>query len=109
MLNSCGIDAQFKRFGCAFSTAYTTSKGYKNPNSSNTNNGTNGYYQKAGKVKVSSGTIVRAKNDSSSSQVGYIDRETTLDYSELVGGWYYVILPDGTRGYIYSSRCTEIK
>ena len=23
MLNSCGIDAQLKRFGCAFSTAYT--------------------------------------------------------------------------------------
>lgn len=73
------------------------------------NNGNNGYLQKAERIKFADGTIVRAKNDSSSGQVGYIDVETVLGFSEIVGGWYYVVLSDGTRGYIYSSRCTEVK
>lgn len=60
-------------------------------------------------MKVVGDNIVRAKNDTSSDRVGYITVETILNYSNVVGGWYYVELPDGKHGYIYGSRCTEVK
>ena len=55
-------------------------------------------------VTVMQGTYIRQKPDASSPAVGYIERETQLEYSDSVNGWYKVILLDGTEGYVYTSR-----
>ncbi|MBR5751767.1 MAG: SH3 domain-containing protein [Clostridia bacterium] len=55
-------------------------------------------------VTVAGGTYVRQSPDASSPQAGYLAQDTQLEYTDIENGWYRVILPDGSTGYVYQSR-----
>ncbi len=62
-----------------------------------------------GRVRVQAGTNVRKKTYNDSELVTYISQDGIYEYYELKNGWYYILLPDGRYGYVYKSRCTEVR
>ncbi|MBQ4227662.1 MAG: hypothetical protein II697_05605 [Clostridia bacterium] len=62
-----------------------------------------------GRVMVQGGTNVRKKTYNDSELVTYISQDGIYEYYELKNGWYYILLPDGRYGYVYRSRCTEVR